>query len=921
MLTLTTFLDAVPRGSGTLVIEGEAGIGKTTLWEAGLDHARANGLWVAAARTGQAEAALAYSTLGDLLDGVPSSVLDQLPPPQRSAIDIALLRTEPDAVLDARAVAVATLAVLRLIAADRPSLLGLDDVQWLDPSSARVIEFVLRRLSREPIGMIITRRLGDGPPAQTEIYGAVAPDRLSRLEVGPLDSTSLAMVIRDRLKCDLPRSVAVKIHSLSEGNPFYALEIGREIVRAGIPAAGQPFPVPEDAADVVRERVELLSDTAIAALRVVAAAARPTRDMVKATMPELDVDAALDEAERAGLVTVRAGRVAYTHPLFATAISASAMAPEARSVHRRLAEAVADPEERARHLALSALGPDRAIAHALDAGALEARRRGAAAAAAELASLAQEFTPDADIAEPLRRTVIAAMFAFEAGDALRADDLLKGAIDATPPGPARAAVMIWLCEISWQDTIRVERFARRALAECGAADAVAAGAHVMLAWTSMYQGHLAAAEPHAYAARSLAEAAGDAATRSDAHTACAMTGFLAGGDYHRDISEAVLLQNQIDDGDLTVTGTVYSSARVVRGLLALWSGDLASARRHLEDELARYETLGRYVARDEVLCYLAQLECRSGNWKRAQAYSDECLEIGEESGHVRGRGQNVMPRAWVAALRGDLDEAITAAREGLELSQHYEDRLAAAGNRGVLGFAHLSAGNPAAAAADLRPIIAFLREMETAEPGVVPFVGDAVEALIGSGELAEAEAIVADDRLMGRVSSRPGWRSAALRVQGLVLAARGDLAGALVALERAVGDPGVAAQPLELGRALLLKGEVERRTKHRARAREDLEEARDVFEGLGARLWAERARTELARVTAPPATMSELSPTEQRLADLVAHGKTNREAADQLFVSVKTVEANLSRIYRKLGVRSRSELAARLMNPLDANGR
>ena len=259
-----------------------------------------------------------------------------------------------------------------------------------------------------------------------------------------------------------------------------------------------------------------------------------------------------------------------------------------------------------------------------------------------------------------------------------------------------------------------------------------------------------------------------------------------------------------------------------------------------------------------------------------------------------------------------MDAARSDAEEGLRQCLRNEDILDATCHRAVLGFLELSLSNPIAAMERLEPVLVFLDEMGSPEPGIIPVAPDAIEALVAVGRLEEAEALLVRLERQGRTLDRPWAVATAGRCRGLLTAARGDLSAARSALEQALVEHRRLPQPFELARTLLVKGEVERRAKQKRAARSTLEQALGLFLALGAPLWAQRARDDLVRVGGAMPPSSELTPTEQRIAQLVGEGKKNREVAEALFISVKTVEANLSRIFHKLGVRSRTELTRRI---------
>ena len=904
------FLDAIPNGPSSLLIEGEAGIGKTTLWLAGVDRGIERGYTVVVTRCGQSETKLSLTGLGDLMDPLLAEALPKIPPPLAASLEIAFLRVESHGSMpDRRAICLATLEVLRVVAASKPLVLAVDDLQWLDPSSARVLEFCARRMRDGHLGILASVRLGKGDADSPALQPAMPGGRLHRLTVGAMPLTELSRVIRSRSDADLPYPVVRRVHTAAAGNPFFALEIAREVLRDGTPAVGEALPVPSDLTDLLRRRVAGLPRATRAALLIAASTSRPTPQVVRSASGLDDrTDAALARAESAGVLHTGGETIRFAHPLLASTVYASATTVERRSVHRRLAEHVEDPEERARHLALSSVSPDPRIADELDEAAARARSRGSPDSAAELLEFARRLTPVGDVVDLRRRTVQAAQQYFDSGDAAKAWALFEEAIAAAPPGIERAQVLFSLAAISWMDVRRVGELCEQARREAEDDAELLAAIHEHLAWVGIYRGDLADASHQAAASMERAKVIADPEVRAATMSTFGMMEFLTGRPPESLMVEADRLQDLGTTDALGIEASTYTASRVNHGLQLLWAGDLTAGRTILQEELRGYELRGRYLFRDEILCYLAELECRAGNLDAAARAAEEAFDIDVESGRVSGLAHMQFPKALVAAHRGDAGRARSDAEEGLRESLRYEDLLDANCHRSVLGFLELSLENPAGAHGWLEPVVRFLQDAGIAEPGVIPCLPDEIEALIFLGDTDTAETLLTVLEEQSRSLDRPWALATAARCRGLLFAARKDLDAAREALELAREEHERVGQPLELGRTLLVTGEVERRAKRKGAARVPLEDALGIFEGIGAKLWAQRATRALERVGGFTGTARELTPTERRVAELVADGKTNREVAHLLFVSVKTVEANLSRIFHKLGVRSRAEL-------------
>lgn len=352
----------------------------------------------------------------------------------------------------------------------------------------------------------------------------------------------------------------------------------------------------------------------------------------------------------------------------------------------------------------------------------------------------------------------------------------------------------------------------------------------------------------------------------------------------------------------------FYSARLTLGLMLVYTDELERGRGLLLEELERAGAGGQEMYRARILNHLALAELRAGDWAAAVRYSKEGLALSRQTGD-ESRILASYPAALVDAHLARIEEACEAAEAGLASAERTHDRLGALRYRQVLGFVELSRSNPAEAHAQLAPAVEALREMDVGELSVFPVLPDDIEALVALGELDEAEALV---ELLERKGTplRRAWALAiAARGRALVLAARGDLAGARTSLERALVEHERLPDPFELGRTLLAQGAIERRAKRKRPAREALERALEIFDGLGAPLWAEKAAGELARIGGRRPSGSTLTPTERRVAGLVSDGGSNKEVAAALFVTTHTIEGHLSHIYEKLGIRSRIELA------------
>ena len=888
---LLALLDA----PGPAVLAGDAGIGKTTLWLSAVAEARSRDHAVLICRPSESEARYSYSGLGDLLRGVLPEVVPELPAPQRRALEAVLALADAEGQVEQRLVAFALLGAVRRLAAEAPVLLAVDDLQWLDGPSAAVLRYALPRLASEPVAALMTVR-GAAPAWVTRLDG------LLELELRPLTVGALHELLRTRFDAAFPRPVLLRIWETSGGNPFFALELARAFLRRGAPIEpGAELPVPANLEQLLHERLDTLSPAAIEACRVVAAAAEPTVGLVELLVEE--GAAGIQDALQARVLELDGERVRLTHPLLASAISARTVGEAKRSLHERLGALASDPEERARHLALAAAGPSGRVAAALDAAAGQAQARGSASAGAELAEQAIALTPPADEEALRRRRLAACDLHFEAGDVERALAVLEGAGEDAPRGPARAAVLLRLARLRAETRGAVEAVAlwREALAQAAGDDELEARVLLDLGQFLRFTDGAEPALDQLRAAVDVAARVGDDELTCRILGAYALVHFNSGrGVDHGSIERSIALEAVLPGGVLLATPFLVH--------VLVWSGKVERAREALE----RWESWARgqdHPQLADAAWYAALLEWRHGDWDAASAAASAAATLSEQFGREAETIAS-WPAALIAAHRGETDEARKLAKRGLDAAAL--PHVADAGFNWVLGSLALFRGNPREALGHLERADRIIAELGIREPGLLWFMPDLLDALLAAGEAERAEEVLAPFARRAHALDRPWAIAIAARTEALLCALRADLDGALVRFDEALAQHERAMDRFEHARTLLALGTVQRRAKQRRAARETLERAASELDRLPAPLWADKARAELARIGGRTPAGDELTASERRVAELVAEGRSNREVAAALFLTEHTVETALTRIYRKLGVRSRTALASRL---------
>ena len=903
---------------GLLRIEGVAGIGKTTLWSSAVDLADARGDRLMVWRASTAERDMAFAVLTALFDvPVVLAVLAGLPEPRRRALEVALGRAAPaHRSPEPGLVGLAVADVLRLLAADGPVLVAIDDTQWMDRASEDALAFAVRRLATEPIGVVLARRTPLAPDrnrslVDSEDSGSSLASAIWRrvgIDVGGLTMGALGRLLHERLGVAFPRPLLVRVHAACEGNPFLALEVSRSLLaRAVEPGPGEPFPVPPEAGPLVRDHLAVLTAAARQAVVLVAMSPDPRIDLIERALGARG-RRAVEEACQKGILIAEGQRLRAAHPLFASTAYGDAPQAERRALRRTLARLVDDPVERAVHLAATVGGRDGTVAAVLAAAGRLALARGAPAVAAQLLRRAAPCAEGA--AEKAAWLVEAGEAAVAAGDPDMGAADLRAALGLVPEGKVRARALLALGDIEY-----VQR-PNEALPLLVAALDHTEGDPIMEATAHSYIASMADMDP-AQTHRS-AELAAQILQRPDVHPdpehlACA----LLERAFHCLLRGEPAASDDLDRGLRLRTGTgtnfVARRSQEVAERCLFHYGRLAEARELDETEYRRLVDCGEFGLLPPMAQQLSVLTQLAGDWPAARRYANECVDLVAQ-GAETWRERAMLAIGRIHALDGDLDAARSVAVPALALQEAAGDRWEAAIFCALLGFVELSVPDPPAALGYLVRALDHTDAIEVRLPTQFRFLGDLVEAAVLAGQLDLAERVLAERLdVAARRQPLPWTIAMAYRGHGLLAAARGDLADALSQLDRALAVYDTSlAMPFERGRTLYGRGRAHRRAGHRRAARTDLQDASAIFANLGARAWLHLAALELGRIGGRTPVGSVLTASERRVAERAAAGQSNRDIAAALMISTRTVESQLAAVYRKLEVRSRGQLAAAL---------
>ena len=903
-----------------VAITGDPGIGKTVIWNHIL---RAVGrssrlLWC---QPTSAERSLAFSALDDLLGDVAQEVLPALELPRRQALETALSLNAapgpPPAVHletrapESRVTARGILDVLRLLSAEAPLVVAVDDAQWLDRPSAAALEFCFRRIDHGPVSILVTCRT-DGP-LPLGLDRAMPADRLKQMRLGPLSLGAIAEIIRTRLGVALPRYALTRLYESCGGNPFYALEGARALLdRPRIFLSNEPLPIPATLSCLVQARLSRLTPAARQAGRLIAAATDPRERLIRAACDDAESWAPIDQAIDAGIVERDDDMLRFTHPLLRSALYGEMRLDERRNIHKRLAATNAETEARAWHLALGADRPSEEVAMVLDAAAAHAASRGAPEAAAALAEQATRLTPAVSQDSANERTARAADYHFRAGEVIRSRELIEATLSAGPAEQLRAALLIRLATIHYHETgwPQAEHLLRQVVQEVSD-PRLRAHAEQDLAMARLVAGDLADAMHWATTSARSAELAADQNVIAHSLARIALLEFFQGKGFRLDLIERAETLDKSAGADGPARIPLFGPAQA-RGVLLKWCDRLDAARLNLSAQYRHALDIGDDASAPYLLYHLGELECWAGNWDTAEEYALEGCRVAEESRQRTIKPATLYSLALVRAHRGQVQDSRDLANKALVLCEQTGNLPIATQVISVLGFLALSTDDHLTAHSNLGKLGEMTTAFGLAEPSVVKFLPDEIEALAALGDIDRARSLTAQLESQGGALGRPWAQATGARCRAHLAAIDGDLEAARHACEEALSFHEQLSMPFELGRTMLVQGMVERRAKHRTAAHAALDQALGIFERLGAPLWAEKARRELGKFSCRSAPDG-LTQTERRVAELIAQGRTNREVATAMFVTENTVQTHMRHIFLKLSVRSRTELAARLL--------
>lgn len=896
---IAELLDGARDGrSGVLVLRGEAGVGKSALLD--LAQVQAAGMTVLHACGIESEARLPYAGLHQLLRPV-LTLVDTLPAPQAAALRGGLGLddgTHDEWFL----VSLAVLSLLAEAAEEKPVLCVVDDAHWLDDASVESLVFAARRLQVEPIAMLFAAREGEARTFD-------APG-LPDLYLGGLDRDAALALLDRHFGSSLSMDARDRLIDGTGGNPLALLELAAALDESHLVGL-EPLPVSRRIERAFRSRIEQLPAQTQTVLLVAAADDTGSASTVLRAAGQLGAQPhALDAAEHVELVHVGGGQLEFRHPLIRSAVYQTAPFSRRRAVHAALADVLdpdADADRRAWHRAAASVDVDASVAAELEDAARRAYRRSGFVAASLAFERAAELVPDRSQRVRLLSGAIDA--AWFAGRLPRAQELLERARPLSSGPAERAEIDRWRGRIEM--SIGVPTAARDLLASAAVdlpEGEVSRALHMLglACVASAYGGQADRVDQVAAAADRLRVDGSPPAHFLERFVAGARSYFA--GDYAAAARSFRTALEGADAADAAGSAEL-PGLLLLAGAAALFLGDDATAEQ-LNQRLAdRSREMGALPLVNEVLPRLAMNQIAMGRWSSASAELSEGIRLATQIGQHQVLAHMLSVSALIAALRGDDGECRGLAEQTRELARarqlvHVEQTA-----RWALLLLELGEG---------RCDEAFLHARQIPHLPLGHWSGpERIEAAARSGHHREANAWLTDFGAWAEHSGTTWARSATMRCQALLTE---DMAEKRQLLGQALALASTDARPFEQARNQLAFGEVLRRSGQRVEARTHLRAALDRFENLGAAVWVERAREQLraSGQTAhrrPTDSTRLLTQQELQIARFVARGLSNREVAAQLFLSPRTIDFHLRKVFAKLGVTSRTQLANVELDP------
>lgn len=907
--TLLDVLGRLGSRSAAVVVHGEVGSGKSALLRWLVATAAARDVAVVEATGVEFERELAFGGLAAALRPLLPH-LDGLGAVPRRALEVAMGRELGDA--PTLTTYGAALALLSLAADQRPVLVVVDDAHWLDRASLAALLFAAHRAGVDRVGFVFAQRAG---------VGCLLDDtHLDRLELGGLgrdaavellarnDDVAVAPLAPVAPVVPLAPAVADRCWELTGGNPLALIEGARGLTpaqRTGAEPVPAALPVSDHLLGTFRARLADLPPATADALALLALDAPGDPAIVAAALEGAGRSVAdLHPAEAQRLVTLDSGRWRWHHPLLRSAAHQGADGPWRRQAHRALADALTaagHPDRALWHMAETIVGPDDDLAARLDELGAAAQRRGAHAAAATAHERAARLSTDPGAAD--ERLLAAGWARWAAGDFVGTLQLLADRIPAAvrPATRTQMVLLVGQAEIWVHDFApTLDRLDAQATAFADEGDPASAAALLL----QVAIGRMSTLDPRAAVASAeravaLAEAAGDPVAQAAAAIARTLCRSFAGAGpevtadlvplgrffaatMRSDLEHQLVPLAQVCGHQLLACEHWAEAVEIFR--LAARSGDATG-------------TIGR-----SALCrrFSADILWRTGRWAESLAEASQALSLLDSirPGHIRPSTLALLARIEAglgheAACRAHAAEALaTPPRADIhDLAAH-----------SAVGLLELGLGRPAEAATVFDLVAA--RAVEVPEPGWLWWQGDAVDAYLDAGRVSDAERLL--DTLAAQVEATGrGWARA------VVARGRGRLAGSDDLLTSSIAGFRTVGAPFEEARSLLARGELRLAAGRSDEGAADVAAARSGFDRLGAVAWSSRTSAVTGDTPSPgDALTSLLTPAELRVALAVGHGASNRGAAEQLFISAKTVDHHLQSIYRKLNLRSRTQLVA-----------